>query len=76
MYRCERCGTSFSRRRPVVESCPHCLARDGIRVALTFTLFESDGRGARAGFQPGPRTRRPNEGLEAAVRRPLASGIG
>ena len=46
MYTCERCGTSFSRRVPVVESCPRCLARDGVHVALTFKLFEGVGSAA------------------------------
>ena len=43
MYTCERCGTSFGRQTPVVESCPRCLARDGVRVALTFKLFKDAG---------------------------------
>lgn len=76
MYRCERCGADFNRRGPVVESCPHCLARDGIRVALTFKLFKGEDRGVGARIQPGPKARRPSEGLEAAVRRRLASGPG
>ncbi|MGD9734824.1 MAG: hypothetical protein AB7V58_04330 [Solirubrobacterales bacterium] len=75
MYTCERCGTSFGRRTPVVESCPRCLAREGVRVALTFKLFKDV-----PGEEPGvpiplhPRTARSDSGLEAAVRRELASG--
>lgn len=75
MYTCERCGTSFGRRTPVVESCPRCLARDGIRVALTFKLFEGvKPAGANAPIPLRPTSTRLNEGLEAAVRRQLASG--
>ncbi|MBS1880191.1 MAG: hypothetical protein JST31_11790 [Actinobacteria bacterium] len=79
MYTCERCGTSFGRRTPVVESCPRCLARDGVRVALTFKLFQ----GLKPIGAPAPApipirlrstTTRHNQGLEAAVRRQLASG--
>ena len=75
MYTCERCGTSFGRRAPVVESCPRCLARDGIRVALTFKLFKDVPRESTVDPIPlHPRTARPGSGLEAAVRRELASG--
>jgi predicted nucleic acid-binding Zn-ribbon protein len=66
MYTCERCGTRFGRSSAVLESCPRCLARDGVRVALAFRLFEE--AGAR-------RTRgRSVNGLETAVRRQLGSG--
>jgi hypothetical protein len=75
MYTCERCGTSFGRQAPVVESCPRCLARDGVRVALTFKLFKGvKPAGAQAPVELRPTTMRRNEGLEAAVRRQLASG--
>lgn len=75
MYTCERCGTSFGRRTPVVESCPRCLARDGIRVALTFKLFKDVPReNAGTPIPLHPRTARAGSGLEAAVRRELASG--
>jgi hypothetical protein len=84
MFTCERCGTSFGRQTPVVESCPRCLARDGVRVALTFKLFKSvetagksvEGGGARGPIELRPTTARQNVGLEAAVRRRLASGAG
>lgn len=75
MYTCERCGTSFGRRTPVVESCPRCLARDGIRVALTFKLFKDVPRAsADTPIQLHSRTARADNGLEAAVRRQMASG--
>jgi len=76
MFTCERCGTSFGRQTAVVESCPRCLARDDVRVALTFKLFKDvpRGGGARAPIPLRPTTARLNEGLEAAVRRELASG--
>lgn len=75
MYTCERCGTSFGRQTPVVESCPRCLARDGIRVALTFKLFKDvPHEGAGTPIPLRPRTARDGSGLEAAVRRELASG--
>lgn len=75
MYTCQRCGTSFGRQTPVVESCPRCLARDGIRVALTFKLFKDvPSPDAGTPIQLRPRTARVGSGLEAAVRRQLASG--
>jgi hypothetical protein len=75
VYTCERCGTSFGRRTPVVESCPRCLSRDGVRVALTFKLFKGvKPAGASAPIQLRPTSNRQDEGFEAAVRRQLASG--
>lgn len=77
MYTCERCGTSFGRRNPVVENCPRCLARDGIRVALGFKLFKDVPReeaGAPIPLHPRTAPARNDSGLEAAVRRQLASG--
>jgi hypothetical protein len=75
MYTCERCGTSFGRRVPVVESCPRCLARDGVRVALTFKLFKDvPSSSSEAPVALHPRTARGAHGLEAAVRREMASG--
>lgn len=75
MYTCERCGTRFGRQTPVVESCPRCLARDGVRIALTFKLFKDvHPTGGGEPIQLRPTTTRVNEGLEAAVRRQLASG--
>ena len=65
MYSCERCGTRFG-RHVAGESCPRCLAREGVRVTLAFRLLAE---------QPPIRTAtRKEEGLEAAVRRGLASG--
>ena len=75
MYTCERCGTRFGRQTPVVESCPRCLARDGVRVSLTFKLFKDvPGASAEAPITLHPRTARGGHGLEAEVRRQLASG--
>ena len=75
MYTCERCGTKFGRKTPVVESCPRCLARDGTRVTLTFKLFKDvPGEGAGNPIPLHPRTARAGSGLEAAVRRQLAAG--
>jgi hypothetical protein len=46
MFRCERCGTGFN---PTVAAslacCPRCRARDGVRAAVSFTLFEPPGHG-------------------------------
>jgi hypothetical protein len=66
MYTCERCGTRFGRPGSVLESCPRCLARDGVRVALAFRLLEEEGE-----RRSGPRL---PEGLEAKVRGQLAAG--
>jgi hypothetical protein len=66
MYTCERCGTRFHRQVAVSENCPRCLARDGVRVALAFRLFEDRDGGRMGSRLPG--------GLEDAVRRGLASG--
>jgi hypothetical protein len=65
MYSCERCGTRFGRPSAVLESCPRCLTRDGVRVALAFRLFEEARSAPRAGSRSG--------GLEEAVRERLAS---
>jgi hypothetical protein len=64
MYTCERCGTRFGRPSSVLESCPRCLARDGVRVALAFSLDQ----GAEEA-----EARSTSGGLEAAVRSRLAS---
>jgi len=66
MYTCERCGTGFGRRGATSDSCPRCLAREGVRVTLVL----------RALAEPGPRAAGPRlePGLAAAVRRGLASG--
>jgi hypothetical protein len=61
MYTCERCGTRFGRPAAVLESCPRCLAREGVRVNLAFRPLEDGGRGRDDQRLPG--------GLEAAVRR-------
>lgn len=66
MYTCERCRTSFGRRAAIGEVCPRCLARDGVRMALTVRLADE---------RP-PRARSPHldDGLVRAVRRGLATG--
>lgn len=66
MYVCERCGTKFGRPPAVLESCPRCLARDGVRVTLTFRLLAEEGTATG----PGPAR---TDGLEAAVRETLAA---
>lgn len=52
MYTCERCGTGFGRPAATSESCPRCLARDGVRVALAFRLVE-ERQGVRTALRPG-----------------------
>jgi hypothetical protein len=62
MYTCERCGTGFGRPGSLPGSCPRCLARDGVRVALTSGVpEEGSGIGGAA-----------SAGLEATVRKRLA----
>lgn len=52
MYDCERCGASFSPLRIASpETCPRCLAREGLRTPLSYSLFS--------------KARPPAEGLEA-----------
>lgn len=67
MYTCERCGTRFGRPAAVLESCPRCLAREGVRVTLAFRVLEDGGLGRAIPGRPG--------GLEAAVRRAQAGGV-
>jgi hypothetical protein len=42
MYTCERCGMRFG-RVTASDSCPRCLARDGVRVSLAFRRLGEDG---------------------------------
>ncbi len=50
MYDCERCGTSFSPMRIASpEACPRCLAREGVRSPLTYSLFGDLTRSRKAG---------------------------
>jgi hypothetical protein len=50
MYDCERCGTSFSPIRIASpEACPRCLAREGVRSPLTYSLFGDLPRSRKAG---------------------------
>jgi DNA-directed RNA polymerase subunit RPC12/RpoP len=62
MYTCERCGTRFG-RVTASESCPRCLARDGVRVMLAFRAF-TEKRVAAGRVRSG--------GLETAIRGQLA----
>jgi hypothetical protein len=58
----------------MVENCPRCLARDGVRVALVLGVFEEVDR---SGSPPvAGRLRQPMAGLEAEVRRQLAVKSG
>jgi hypothetical protein len=42
MYRCERCGSSFSPIRVSHSAnCPRCRARDGVSTPLTFAPFSA-----------------------------------
>jgi hypothetical protein len=59
MLSCERCGTRFGRTTAVPGSCPRCLAREGVRVALAFKSLDGAG--------PRPPARRLPAGLEGAV---------
>lgn len=71
MYTCDRCGTRFGARWAEERSCPRCLAREGVRVRLAFRLFEDAPKRATRASPPTP-----PGGLEAAVQRRLASGVG
>lgn len=40
MFRCERCGSSYSAAHAVaIENCPRCLARDQVDSQLAFKPF-------------------------------------
>jgi hypothetical protein len=42
MFRCERCGSSYSETRGVgLENCPCCRLRDQVAAPLTFKLFKA-----------------------------------
>lgn len=44
MFRCERCGSSFTPRQARgLESCPRCREQDEVRTPLVFKLFSSVG---------------------------------
>jgi hypothetical protein len=52
MFRCERCGSSFSATRAArTEHCPRCLGRDGVESPLSFSMFERSAL-ERAGLSP------------------------
>jgi hypothetical protein len=52
MFRCERCGSSFSATRAArTEHCPRCLGRDGVESPLGFSMFERSAL-QRAGLRP------------------------
>jgi hypothetical protein len=73
MYTCERCGTRFG-RVTASESCPRCLARDGVRVALSSRSSEESaartardsGGGLLLGRAPGGSTDLSDEVRDAA----------
>jgi hypothetical protein len=65
MFDCRRCGTSFSPMRIASsEACPRCLAREGVRAPLTYSLF-SEVSGARKTTQaPQPEALEPSQGVD------------
>ncbi len=47
MFRCERCGSSYSAMHAMaIESCPRCQSRDQVVSPLVFKPFQSPGEGA------------------------------
>lgn len=41
MFRCERCGSSYSARHAMaIENCPRCQVRDQVTSQLVFKPFE------------------------------------
>jgi predicted nucleic acid-binding Zn-ribbon protein len=41
MFRCERCGSSYSSAHAVgIENCPRCLLRDRAVAPLSFKVFD------------------------------------
>lgn len=67
MFDCQRCGTSFSPMRIASpEACPRCLAREGVRTPLTYSLFADVGAGG-AGKPPQasrPEALEPSQGVD------------
>lgn len=42
MFKCERCGSSFSPIRVAnSETCPRCRARDGVEAPMSFAPFSA-----------------------------------
>jgi len=65
MFRCERCGSSFSATRAArTEHCPRCLGRDGVESPLSFSMFERSAL-QRAGLSPRRAIRPPEAGAGA-----------
>jgi hypothetical protein len=52
MFKCERCGSSYSASRAAaVENCPRCRARDRVSAPLRFKMFDLPG--SEGGAAPG-----------------------
>lgn len=65
MFRCDNCGSRFSVMAAARwDACPRCLAREQLRVPLTFEL----GRGAveSAGEEPQPEEGRDGDDDDSA----------
>jgi hypothetical protein len=68
MFRCENCGSGYSMQAASSwEACPKCLAREHVKVPLTFEL------GWRGAAAAGKRFERPVSGLKGRERRSEAS---
>jgi hypothetical protein len=58
MFRCERCGSSFSPIRvPHTEACPRCRARDRVWAPLSFAPFSAITSEADDALPPGEELR-------------------
>jgi hypothetical protein len=74
MYDCQRCGTSFSPMRIASpEACPRCLAREGMRVPLTYSLFAEVPDPSRAAQAAGPGDFEPSQDAGLSGEAPTAA---
>jgi hypothetical protein len=65
MFDCRRCGTSFSPMRIASpEACPRCLAREGVRVPLTYSLFAGVAGSSKSSQGAGSKAIEPSQGVD------------
>jgi hypothetical protein len=64
MFRCERCGSSFSPIRVSSrQNCPRCRARDGVSIPLTLEMAPFGGFKATGVETDGAQSEKPVDGF-------------